>query len=460
MRKGAASEAVDRERPAETADLFARPVHDPDAEHPRRQVRRTMALLKWLLVGSIVLQRFQVPGGIPVTLLLLLLGAALMVAWGTAVISRRATVLFLIATSSMAFLSWLAGQTQAEASMTSFLFLMMLYTPWILRVRDDLRECMTELGRFYVMLMSVFGVVGFVQLTVQFLRIWSYTDYLGQVPEAFLIPGFNSAAMLTYGSGIYRAHAFVFLEPSMLSQSCGLALIVGLALRLRLAALVGPALGLIGATSGTGMMLLGVGVTLIVLLRPRLLRPAFIALAVVGLIGMLLSPAAAPLLERSDEIGQSGSSGSLRFIDPYDQVIQGLEKDPLRVVRGAGPGTSERLLTSARGLGQAVVYTIPAKLLFEYGAFAGGLFLAFILYSMLRPLSIPLLGPSMVFMLMFLSGALLQPNTCLMAWLMLVIWRRPLPEPGAEDAPAVVDGIPHTRIGDWPAKRMPAGAGA
>lgn len=390
--------------------------------------------IKVMIVLSVVLQRLQLPGGVPVTLVVLVLGAALLSFWGAVRVSGPALLAFLGATTAMALTAWLAAQREVAPSMTSYLLLLALYAPWVLRARDTLRPHLPELARLFVGLTGVLGVVALAQLLAQYAHVWQFADYLGQLPTAMLVPGYNSVAEFSYGSGIYRPQAFVYLEPSMLSQTSALGILVGLATRARLRALIGPGMGLFSALSGTGIMLLAVGVGLMLCLRPRLLRPSFLVAIAVGAVAMLLSPFAGTLLDRSDEIGQTGSSGSLRFLDPYTQVLAGLAEDPVRVLIGAGPGTSERLLATNRGsgLGQAVVYIIPAKLLFEYGALAGLAFLLFLLASLLVRSALPLIGASVTFMIMFLSGALLQPNTVLLAWLLVVIWSgwsRPPPDP-------------------------------
>lgn len=386
-----------------------------------------VTVLKLLLVGAVALQRIQLPGGVPLTLVVLLAGAALLALLGSVVVSRLAVLGFFVATSLLALVAWIASQSSPRASMTSLLLLLLLYAPWVLRLRDSLRPAAPEVGRFFVHLAGFFGFVAAAQFLAQLAGAWVFTDYVAMLPENLQVPGYNPAALLEWGSSIYRPAAFVFLEPSMLSQTSALGILVGLVLRMRARALLGPVLGIASALSGTGIILLGAGLVLIVLVRPRLLRLSFVILGLVAILAVLASPAAGPLLSRSDEVGQSGSSGSLRFIEPYQQVLKGLAVEPSRVLIGAGPGTSERLLASSRGsaTGQAVVYTIPAKLLFEYGAFAGMLFLAFVFAGLLRPAGIPLVGAFMFVMLMTLSGALLQPNTALLAWTLVVLWRRP-----------------------------------
>jgi hypothetical protein len=118
----------------------------------------------------------------------------------------------------------------------------------------------------------------------------------------------------------------------------------------------------------------------------------------------------------------------LRFVQPYTGVSKGLAEDPTRYVIGAGPGASDRLLeSSAKGKqGQAVVYGIAPKMAFEYGLVSAVLFIAFLLVSILRGPPLPVLPTSVIFMIFFLSGSLLQPPTVILAWLLTSIWGKPV----------------------------------
>ena len=109
-------------------------------------------------------------------------------------------------------------------------------------------------------------------------------------------------------------------------------------------------------------------------------------------------------------------------------IEAGLAKDPTRYVVGAGPGASDRLLESSRVKpgGEAVVYAIAPKLAFEYGLIAATIFVAFLLVSIMRGPPLPVLPTSVVFMIFFLSGSLLQPHTVVLAWLLTSIWGKPV----------------------------------
>jgi hypothetical protein len=151
---------------------------------------------------------------------------------------------------------------------------------------------------------------------------------------------------------------------------------------------------------------------------------------IAGLLGVLVifqTPAAPFLLDRRSETTQEGSSGYLRFIQPYTEVIAGLDAEPQRYAIGAGPGSADRLLESGLGgKGEAVVYTIAPKIVFEYGLAAGTVFVAFLLVSVLRGPPLRVLPGAMIITIFFLSGSLLQPHTIVTAWVLTSIWGRPV----------------------------------
>lgn len=216
-----------------------------------------------------------------------------------------------------------------------------------------------------------------------------------------------------------------FLEPSFLSQFLGFALILAILQRAPLWQLGILGLATFCTYSGTGMILLAVGLVIILARAPRAIRPSMIIIGAVGVTALMLSPYAEPLLNRSGEATDSTSSLSLRFVAPYQQVAAGLEQEPLRYLTGAGPGASERVLESAReGSGLAVVYTIIPKVIFEYGLLAGTLFLTFLAVTLFRRPPGPVVPTALAIMLALLSGSLLQPHTILIAWLLSAVWAR------------------------------------
>jgi hypothetical protein len=322
-----------------------------------------------------------------------------------------------------------ALQTQ-PFSQPSLLLLLVIYLPWVLRVGGDAgRELVEHAGRVFVRVMLVVAAAGTAQFAGQLAGAWQYEDYLADIlPPGLLIAGYNTSIPVMFGSSMYKSNGFVLLEPSFLSQYCALAVIVGLMLGIRAWQVLLLLSGLVSAVSGTGLVLLAVGLVLILVRARRRIRPGHVVAAGLAAALLFLSPAATLLLDRSDEVSQQGSSGNARFLQPYLEAAAGLEADHQRYAVGAGPGSAERLLESARdGIGYPVLYSPLPKLVFEYGLVAGGLFLMFILLSMFDGAPWPVVPATLIVMTLFLSGGLLQAQTAYLAWLLTGFGATPRP---------------------------------
>jgi hypothetical protein len=416
-------------------------VTSPDAglipDRPGRPVtgadrRFVFGVVASMLVVAVYGQRFTLPaGGIPLAVPLVgtYVAVFLLRVRGGIRYNRVRTELYVMAAGAVVVASWFSAQQGHGLSVNSLFLLLVIYLPWVFCVATAYTDLWPRIARLFVRLMVVAGAVGVVQMLAQVAGLWAYEDYLKTfVPPDFLAQGYNTSFPIAYNSPIVKANAFVFLEPSFLCQYLALALVVGVIVRARSWQLLVLALGMVSTLSGTGILLLVVGMALVVVRAPRLIRPPYLLAGLLGLVIVFQTPAADMLLSRSDEASQSGSSGSLRFVQPYTEAFAGLQAEPVRYLVGAGPGTSDRLLESDAGgkVGEAVVYTIAPKLAFEYGLIAAVVFMAFMLVSILRGPPMPVLPGAVIFMLFFLSGSLLQPHTVALAWLLTSIWGQPV----------------------------------
>jgi hypothetical protein len=272
--------------------------------------------------------------------------------------------------------------------------------------------------------MAVLSVAGSAQLVGQLTGAWEWQDYLAEVvPSTYLVPDYNFSNELAYGVDVYKSTAFVLLEPSFLAQYCALGILIGIVLGVPAWKLLVLGCGLVSSVSGTGLVLLAFGAVLLVLRLPRRLR---IGHAIAGVLTgalLLFSPVATFLLRRQDEFGQEGTSGNARFVSPYEQAWEGLLDDPARLFVGAGPGSIYRILTRQE-TGLEILYGTIPKLAFEYGILAGGLFALFLVTASLDRGPWRVIPASLVFMTFLLSGALLQPQTATLVWLLAGIGAR------------------------------------
>jgi hypothetical protein len=384
-----------------------------------------------MLIVVVVGQRITIPlGGTPLSLPLLAAFIGLIFARlrGGIRYNRVRSELYLAAGAVIVACSWFAGYRGNDISLNSLLLLLIIYLPWIFCVSSRFAELMLPMLRTFVRLMVVAALIGAGQMVAQVLLGWKYEDFLMKwLPPDFLAQGYNTSYQLAWNNPVVKANAFFFLEPSFLCQFCALALIVSLLLRAPAWQPLVLGLGMAATLSGTGILLLVFAVALLVVLVPNRIRPSYLIAGTIGLAIVFSTPAGSILLDRRSETSQQGSSGYLRFVAPYAEVSKGMTEDPSRYFIGAGPGASERLLESDRNKsGQAVVYTIAPKMAFEYGLIAAVLFVGFLLVSILRGPPIPVLPAVVVFMVLFLSGSLLQPHTIITAWMLTSLWGPPV----------------------------------
>ena len=379
-------------------------------------------ILAALVVFLVVTPRFGLPFGdaaVSVALPAAYLAAMLLILRRRLVVDRFRGELYALAATACLAVTAMISFRGGTFSPPSLMLLLTIHLPWIFKVANGWgREVVRYAGWIYVRVMTVVAGVGLVQFLSQLLGVWSYEDYVQTfLPREFTFPDYNTSIPLVFGSPIYKANAFVMLEPSFLSQYCALAVLIGLMLGVsawRTLVLLG---GLAAAVSGTGILLLAAGLLVTVLRAPRKLRPGHFGAAALAALLLFTTPTASLLLDRTDEVSQPGTSGYARFVQPYDEVVNGLAAVPSRYALGEGAGSAERVLPSNRdGIGYDVLYSTIPKLLFEYGLFAGGLFLLFLLVTMLVRPPWPVVPAALVVMTFALSGGLLQPQTAYLAW--------------------------------------------
>lgn len=403
----------------------------PSAAVARAHHRYVFGVLAVLLIVVVLGQRFVLPlGALPIgiPLVAVYVGVAFLRARGALRYNRVRTELYLLSAGGLLLATWVNTFRQSDWSVNSLLLLLVLYLPWVFCMASQYADLVVDLLRVYVRLMAAVAAVAIGQMAGQLTGVWAYQDYAGGfVPPQWLAQGYNTSFPMTWNSPIYKANAFLFLEPSFLCQFLALGVLVALLIRAPAWQPLLMGLGMACTLSGTGILLLVVGVTLLAFRHPSVIRPSYVVAGAVGLVIVFQTPAAEFLLDRRDETTQQGSSGYLRFVQPYTEVAAGLKEEPARYVTGAGPGTADRLLESARSnAGEAVVYTIGPKLVFEYGLAAGVLFVVFILVAILRGPPMKALPGAIIVMIFFLSGSLLQPHTVVTAWLLTSLWGPPV----------------------------------
>jgi hypothetical protein len=385
-----------------------------------------------LLLATIFLQRIGIPvGGFSLPLLLPV--GLIIVAWlllrGTLRPHPARTTLALVLLGLMATAGYLAARSSTEVHLSAFVVVLAVLGPWTLWAAGPPAVAVAGFAttaRVFVATMVGLAAVGVAQVTAQFAGVWRAHDYLADlVPATMLLPGYNTWIPLSWDSPIRKAQAFVFLEPSTFSQFVAVAIVLAILRRAPVWQLGVLALGLLSSLSGTGLLLLACGLGLLMLRAPNRIRPVYLLAGGAAAALALLTPVSDVYASRTAELGQETSSLSLRFVLPYEQVHDGLTAEPRRWATGAGPGASDRVLESGRTrAGLDVVYTIPAKAVFEYGLVAAAVLVGFLAMVLLvAPPTVVLPGTLLVW-LCVMGGYLATPHTLWAAWLLSPVWSR------------------------------------
>jgi hypothetical protein len=210
-----------------------------------------------------------------------------------------------------------------------------------------------------------------------------YRDVLADVlPAPLLLHDFAVTYPYSYGSTLFRANAWIGLEPSFTSFQLGIALLASVLLRRSIWRIVLLVVAIAATAAGSGILLVAVGLVVLLLKPGRALLRRYVA-PVAVLVGIALAtPFGQALLGRSGEFSDPQSSTSLRAILPYSILWPRWIAETGAVLVGAGPGSSQVLATST-GLGGLLVPT-PAKIFFDYGLLGGAVLAAFLVACYFR----------------------------------------------------------------------------
>lgn len=391
---------------------------------PRRTQQSTVRWVVSLFAVSVITQRISLPGGtVPILLPLIYLWCAYALRRGLMEFDLRRLRLFLAA----AALTAAAAVAQdllvpgPLVSLTSWGLLMTIWAPGALRLVDRGRETLVLALRGCIRVGEVLAVVCLVMLGSQLIGL-RYEDWLALVvPKTLLVQGYVITYPIEYASSLYRANAWIGLEPSIVSLQLGLCLTLAVLVRARMRTLVLLGLGMISTVSGSGIVVF-VAAVLVMMLHPirRQIARYFVPGAVVaGLVA--LTPIGIQLVGRLAESSDSGSSTSLRALVPYQVLWPRWTADPAVTLLGQGAGSSQTIISDTNIAGLLVAS--PIKVFFDYGLIAGVALAAYLLYCYLD-------GPSRSLgVALLLSSWLLQPGTTtvvlVLPTLLFITWWAP-----------------------------------
>lgn len=380
-----------------------------------------------MFVGVILAQRLSIPG-LPVALLL-----PMMIGWawwglrrGVIEIDPRRLLLWTAAVAATAVGMLVQTLLVADPfiSVTSWALFIAVWLPAVVRLTDRrpaaYRGALAAVTRAGVWL----AVACLVMMASQLLGL-RYRDYMADViPSWLLLKGFVITYPISFGSPIYRANAWIGLEPSIVSFLLGAAVLAAILIRSPRWVFLVLLAALVSTASGSGILIVVVGVLAMLATRARALLLRYAPLAAVGLGVLALTPFGLALLARSGEASVAASSTSLRGVQPYAILWPDWVSNFTVTALGRGAGSSQRLLDQT-GVGGLLVPT-PAKIFFDYGLVAGLVLAAFLLFCFLD-------GPSLtIAFTLFVSLWAIQPGSvqaCLIIpfLLLVTVWA---PYPG------------------------------
>ena len=357
------------------ARLSRRPQPTTASELQRAVVRWVVTL--WAML--IVLQRFAVPNQ-PIALML-----PLSVAWcvygmfrGVLEVDRHRFGWWLAAAgaSSLIVPFQYALSPDPRISMNSWGLLMVTWLVFVFRLRDRRRETYLKAlaGMLKVSLAQASIVIFFLAIQL----VVPYTDWIAQVvPSNLLQSGYTLAYPFSYEGRFYRSNGWIGLETSFTSMQLALGVIAALLLRKKLTVVLYllAAIACTGAQSGIPM--LGAAVAVILFSRMRWALARYLVM-LPTLAAFLLSPLGGNTVTRLTEGTSQQTSTGQRSTVPYEVLWPLWSKNPLWVLFGRGPGSSQSLVEDSHILG--VIVPTPIKLFFDYGVIAGlalGIFLLF-----------------------------------------------------------------------------------
>lgn len=392
---------------------------DEATESDRPANRRVAVALHLMVIAVVVLQRFAVPGiGTALCLPVVMAILAYLVHERAVVLDTMRTRLYLLAAGICCAATLLsASYFKDEWSLKSLALLVVLYIPFCLRLRPDLRYLYRPLLGFFNTIMLVLACVALTQWAAQLVG-WTYSDPLDLVPDQFLIQTYNTSYPIYYGSPIMKANAFAFLEPSFCSQFLAVAIIVQLLLGRSRWRLPLYAAALLTTVSGTGIILVGVGLAVLAVRRgPAWMARTLLLLLLIGVM-LLSTPLAQILARRSSEQAEQGSSGQARFVAPYVLIASGLTADIPTLLVGRGPGIVSRTAGAEQFNAERIEanYPVIPKLAAEYGVIATMVFSWFAIVAMSNRTPSVTMSIMMLVVYFVLSGSLLQPSTVLAAY--------------------------------------------
>jgi hypothetical protein len=368
------------------------------------------------LVGVPLTQDFSVGFSLAAVYICLLL----LVQKGAAAVDRM-SLLLLLAWAFIGLASYLSN-AGSYVSLPSFFLLLVTYFPFIFSATPSLlRERPERFAmRRYSDLAFCLAILAAGQFCLQFVihGRWLF-DVSGILPTELKAAGvWNHAIPI---NGLFKANGFFQKEPSGLSVILGIAFIIEFVHLRRYGRIAMIALGLALSYSGSGLILIAIG--LLIPTSAGSVRRAFYfllcALSVWLLLGNVLG--LSNFSARISEFWTPNTSGYARFVAPFDFLRYGLDTGWWRALVGHGPGTIQPAIDRYRTT-FAIHDPTWAKLIFEYGIGGFAVAVSFVVQFLFRS-SVPTeLKIALLYSWLAAGGLLLSADFAAIMFGLAALW--------------------------------------
>lgn len=333
----------------------------------------------------------------------------------------RISLLLLAAWAVIGLASFLAN-SGGYVSLPSFFLLLVTYFPFVFSATPALmREQPQAFAmRRYSDLACVLAVLAAIQFVLQF---GIHARWLFDL-SSFLPTGLKAAGLWNHAipiHGLFKANGFLQKEPSGLSVILGIAFIIEFVHLHRYVRLAVIALGLALSYSGSGLILIAMG--LLIPTSGAGGRRAIYFLICVAAAWLLLSNALdlSEFSGRVSEFWTPNTSGYARFVAPFDFLSYGFGSGWLQALVGHGPGTIQPAIDRYRTT-FAVHDPTWAKLIFEYGLAGFAVALAFAIRVLFRSAVPAELKIALLYAWLAAGGLLLSADFAAIMFGLAALW--------------------------------------
>lgn len=374
----------------------------------RARVRAYDPLAEWLLftpiVGVTFLSKFAFPVGatqISVGFPILVGTVALGLLSGRMQLSPANFALYLATMGLLLAIQVFGGH---DFSIPSLALLIMLHVGYAVGIKPGLTRPDIQL-KFFQQVAVIIAICGMIQFASQsVIGVENSYPIETRLPAWMVIDRFNYLNPLYFGSTRFKSNGLFMLEPASFCQLLAVATIIELLFYQRLWRFAVFFGGIVVSYSGTGLIVLGPLLPVLLIAKRR-----YDLLALIVVAGGLAYLASDMLdldifARRINEFGNPESSGFARFAGGYYFFAQYLWPDIMAALFGLGAG-------AAVDYGPRAIYASSelswVKMIFEFGLVGGGMYFAFLAKCMFVSRRLMLL--SLGLLLSFLQNGALIP---------------------------------------------------